>query len=471
VTPLSPPGVAEGGRDTTTRDVLALALPALASGFVDMAQHWVNQLWVGHLDTESTAALSVATFGVWAYNGVTLVLAVGLAALVGRYAGAGREGAARWVGLQGLRWAWPVALVAAVLGWLLAPPAFDLAGTGPDATRQGVLYLRLYYGGGVAATALAACDAVWRGHGTTKPSLAVAVGILALNALLDPLLIFGLGPVPALGVAGAAVASVLSKSAGAIVSFRLLARRGHLSRERPSDDELRFRAETPLAPGPFPALDLSVARRALRIGLPVLASSVFFVAVYLLVSHVVTEAGGDAAVAGLGAGLKGEQVAFYVGNGFAAAAAALVARRLGAGRSDLASRAAWRATWLASAACVVWGAALLLGGRWLVDAFLSGSPEAVPHARLYVSIVAPCLAFQAWEHVLEGAFGGAGMTVPPMLVSMALTAARVPLARWAAFDQGWGVAGIWAVIAATAALRGVVVALWFARGTWTTRSV
>ena len=75
------------------------------------------------------------------------------------------------------------------------------------------------------------------------------------------------------------------------------------------------------------------------------------------------------------------------------------------------------------------------------------------------------------EVVLDGAFGGAGMTIPPMVVSATLTAARIPLAQYAAFTAGLGVRGIWIVISATAALRGIVTAMWFSRGSWKRRTV
>jgi Na+-driven multidrug efflux pump len=93
------------------------------------------------------------------------------------------------------------------------------------------------------------------------------------------------------------------------------------------------------------------------------------------------------------------------------------------------------------------------------------------HAIDYWRVVALCLVPQCWEVVLEGGFAGAGLTVPPMIVTMVITAARVPLAYWASHHGGYGIAGIWAVIAATAALRGVVIAAWFALGTWKKRTV
>jgi Na+-driven multidrug efflux pump len=271
-----------------------------------------------------------------------------------------------------------------------------------------------------------------------------------------------------MGIAGTATATVLCWALAAVVSLALLSRRGFLSRERPSDEALRFHERTPLRRGPLPGLDLSIAARIVRVGVPAAAQGVFFVAVYFALSKVVTDTGGDAAQAGLGIGLRGEAVAFVLCSGFGVAAASLVGRLLGAGRPEDAARAAWRAALLAGAACLAWSLVLFfLDG--VVTSVLHVPADVEPHARLYYRIVAFALVPQAFEIVLDGAFAGAGMTLPTMLVSIVFAAARVPLAEWAA--EGMGVAGIWAVISATAAVRGVVIALWFSRGAWKRRTV
>ena len=161
-----------------------------------------------------------------------------------------------------------------------------------------------------------------------------------------------------------------------------------------------------------------------------------------------------------------------MGAGFAAAAASLVARRLGARRPDDAQRSAVRAAILASACCGVWGAILFVFADPLTDLFIEkGNFAARAYAADFYRIVAPCLLFQAWEGVLEGAFAGAGLTWPPMAVSAALTIIRIPIAKYVAFDLDWGVRGIWIVIAVTAGLRGVAIAIWFSFGTWKHRRV
>nr|MDJ0521799.1 MATE family efflux transporter [Planctomycetota bacterium] len=149
---------------------------------------------------------------------------------------------------------------------------------------------------------------------------------------------------------------------------------------------------------------------------------------------------------------------------------ALVGRSMGAGQIKTAERSAWRAAYQCCWLCVVWSLVLFffdeeIAGLWAEEA------DAQAHAASYFRIVALCLVPQAVALVIDGAFSGAGMTVPPMITGVIFTGMRIPLAWWAAFDWGLGVDGIWMVITVTAALRGVAVGIWFARGTWKTRSV
>lgn len=479
-----PSGPAFVPHPTSTREILALATPALLSGVVQMGYHWVNQAWVGRLPagTTATAALSVAVFLTWALHAVGSLFVVGASAVVGRYVGALRDDAAGYVGSQGVRWALALGVVAGGIGTVVAPLVYGGAGVSAEAVAAGTRYTRIVWAGAFAVFGQVTCDAIWRAHGNTRVPLFTSALGLVLNAVLDPFLLYGgdLQPegfrVPGLGLglAGAATATVLASAVAFAVSATLLARRGHLKAARPADERLRLDPRTPLARGPLPALDLAVAGRLLRVGLPPAINGLFFVFVYLKLSHIVTDVGGDAAQAGLGVGLRGEQVAFLITSGFAVAATSLVARRMGAGRADDAARVAWRATAIASAGCLLWSVFTFLAPDVLAALFLADGPGnavARAHAIAYWQIVAFCLVPQAWEGVLEGAFSGAGMTVPPMVVTMSLVAARVPLAWWLAVEQGRGLYAIWFVIAATAALRGILIAVWFSRNTWKRRTV
>jgi putative MATE family efflux protein len=454
------------------RQILALAIPAAGSQAVLLLYRVVDMAWVKALGSEAVAGLSVSTNTVWMFAGLAALVSMGLGALVARYVGAGRRDAARYVALQGVRWAAALGAASAVLGWFGAPWVFDAAQAEPGVRAAGVPYTRIYWMGGVAMLVQNACDAVFRAHGNTRTPLAVALCGLAMNAVLDPLFIFGAGPLPAMGVAGAAWATVLSASVAATIALVLLRRRGLLRRAAPPEAEMRLVDTTRIGRPGRAGLDPAVFLRVARVGVPVLLSSLLFNGIYLVLQAIAGRAAGHAAQAALGVGWNGEGVAFVVCVGWSAAAASLVGRFLGAGMPEAAERAAWRATVQAAALCAVWGGVLFFFDRPVAGLFVEATDgEVLGLATAYYRIVAACLAPQALEIVLDGAFGGAGMTVPPMVVSIVFTLLRIPLALALAFGAGLGAEGIWWAIMITATLRGIACALWFAKGTWKTRTV
>jgi putative MATE family efflux protein len=455
--------------DSLDRRILALAVPAAGSALLVMVHRAVDMHFASRLGTGAAAGMGISIISVWMFSAAVALVCMGIMALVARYAGAGRLDAAGYVAVQGLRWTLLVGATMAVLGWLLTPWIYRAAGATAEVAREGAAYTKVYWAGGAALLLQSAGDAVFRAHGNTRVPFAIALVALLVHAGLDPILVFGWGPVPALGLAGAAWATVASCALGAALSLLALRSRGHLRRERPPDDELRLDASTRLGrPGPL-GMDAAVFLRITRVGVPAAASSVLFNAIYLWIYSIVQEAGGPAAQAGLAAGHNGESMAFVVCLGWAAAASALVGRHLGAGDPEGAARCAWRAALQCAALSAAWGAVLFVFDGPIASLFADGDAE--PYARSYFRIVALCLAPQAFEIVLDGAFGGAGMTLPPMLVAATFSVLRIPLSLLVVHRWGWGVDGVWGVIAVTAALRGAACALWFARGTWKARTV
>ncbi|MDA1195155.1 MAG: MATE family efflux transporter [Planctomycetota bacterium] len=453
------------------RRILALALPAAGSSLVPVVHRMVDMAWVRELGTEAVAALGVATISVWLFVAIAWALVMGLTALVGRYVGARRLDAAGYVASQGVRWGAAIGIACAAIGYGIAPWVFHLAGA-EDAVRDlGVTYTRIYWSGGALVLIHVAGDAIFRGHGDTRTPFKIGILSLLLNAVIDPLLIRGFDPIlPAMGVAGASAATLVAEAVAVVLYLRALLRRGYLRSARPPDAALRFDGRTRLGTPRWLGLDTAVFRRIAKIGSPTFATSVLFNLILLEMMKIAGRADGPAAQAGLTIGHTGEGVAFVLCLGWSAAAASLVGRCMGAGQIVAAERAAWRAAWQCGALNLVLAVIMLVFADELAWIWAK-EVGAHAHAASYYRIVAFCLVPQAIEIVLDGAFGGAGMTVPPMVVGVTLAVARVPLAWWVVFDLGWGVEGIWIVIAATAALRGVLIGYWFSRGTWKTRSV
>ncbi len=471
--------------DRLDRRIIALAVPAAGSSLLLVVHRAVDMAFCEQLGTEAIAALTVSTISVWIYAALGMLAGMGLTALVARYAGAGRVEAGGYVARQGMLWAFVIGLGAAAVGVVAAPLLFQAAQASPQVTSSGIGHARIYWAGGAFVMVQVAGDAVFRGHGNTRTPFRVAVVALTCNVVLDPILIFGWGPIPALGVPGAAWATILAAVLSAVLIVHALRSAGHLHKPRPPDDALRFDARTPLGRPGLLGLDPSVLRRVARVGLPTALASLCFNLIYLVLVRFAeqagraeagepgsasAEAGGAAAQAGLGIGHTGEGVAYVLGLGWASAAAALVGRRLGANDPEGAERAAWRAALQCATLCGLWSIVLFTLDEQIAGLF-ADEVAARDYAAAYYRIVAICLIPQAVELVLDGAFGGAGLTLPPTLIGITFSLARIPLAWLAAFELGWGVEGIWWVIMATAAARAFVVAFWFRRGTWKERSV
>ena len=200
-----------------------------------------------------------------------------------------------------------------------------------------------------------AATGIFRGYGDTRiPFLLGLVG-LGLNAVLDPLFIFGWGPVPAMGVGGAALATVICLAASTGLMLLVLMRRGLVSSDRPADEDLKLNEATLLGrPGRL-GLDPAMQWRLARIGQPVAMAGIFFSLVYLVITGFINEKGGPSAVAALSIGHRVEGFAWVIYTAYSAAASSLVARYMGEGKTELAERMAWRAVLQCSCLSASWG--------------------------------------------------------------------------------------------------------------------
>jgi putative MATE family efflux protein len=293
---------------------------------------------------------------------------------------------------------------------------------------------------------------VFRATGDTRTPFRVLGITLLFNFVVDPLLIHGPGPFPRLGVAGAGLATGLAQVVGALVY--VAATRGH-RQPVPFRDALRT------ARPRFAELG-----RLARVGLPMSSISIMFSAVYLVLSRITGEFG-TGALAALGIVNRVESMAFLTVHGLGVATATLVGQNLGAGLVDRAERLAERANRLGMAAGAAAMLVFVLVPRQLVGLF-TDDPQTLRLGSEFLRIVGYCQVLQAWELVLEGAFSGAGHTLPAMLISVPVSLLRIPVAWGLAVGAGLGPVAVWWTISVSAALRGGAILWWWRRGTWKT---
>jgi len=422
--------------------VLRLALPAVGATLLQLTFLLVDIFWVGRiLGSDALAAVSTAGFAVWMLTALGEMIGVGLTAVAARRHGEGAHGHAAVAAGSTLAVALAAGAVVAVGGHGVVDVLFRIMETPAPVTALGRLYLGTYLLGAPLVFGFFAVEATFRASGDTRTPLVLLAVSVVVNLALDPLLIVGWGPVPALGIMGAAVAAVLTRGGVLAVGFALLARR-RLVR--------------------LTVFDGASVARVVRVGAPTAGTGVFFSAVYMGLTRITTRFGVPA-LAALGIGHKLEGLSYMVATGFALASAAVVGQNIGAGRTDRARRAGWVTASYACTVGAVVALAFVLFPELLVSVF---SPDrmVIHDGAGYLRAMSLAQITMGLEIVLEASLGGAGYTVLPMLWSGSFTAARIPLAAWLA--GVFGLNGVWIAIGGTAVGRGVAMAMLWRGERW-----
>ena len=433
--------------DPLPRTIARVALPAVASSLLMTLFFSVDTFWIGtRVGATGLAAASTAVFWIWLLVSIAEMVSVGLTAVASRRYGEGRGSEAARIAGDALVLALVLGTLCGIAGLLLLPHLFAVMHTPPEVSALGVRYLGTYFLGAPLIFGFFAVDAAFRAAGDTRTSFLLLSASVGVTLVLDPMLIVGWGPIPPLGVSGAAIATVCTRAVAFALGLTIVGRRGVLRVGRP---------------------DWRVLATVIRIGLPTAVTGVVFSLIYVLVTRTATQFG-TPALAALGIGHRVESWLFMIGVGFGAATAAIVGQNLGAGRTDRAARAGWISvgfcTLFGVVACVV----ELIAPRWFASIF-SHDPAVITEAARYLRIAAISQLGICAEIVLEGALGGAGYTLAPMLTSTAITASRIPIAAWAA--ARYGINGLWWTIALTALGRAAGMMTIWRWGRWKRSSI
>lgn len=433
--------------DPLPRVIARVAFPAVASNLLMTLFLAVDAYWVGtRLGATALAAVTSSVFWVWMGIAVAEMVSIGLTAVAARRHGERRPDEAARAAGDALLLALALGAAAAVAGRLLLGEMFAVMDTPPDVAALGVEYLGLYVLAAPVLYGYFVVDAAFRASGDTRTPFRILAASVLVSLVLDPILVLGLGPVPALGIGGAAVATVTTRSLAFAAGLALLHRRGMIR---------------------FGAPRAAVLGRIARVGAPVAVTGVFFSVVYVVVARTASRFG-TPALAALGLGFRVESFLYMIGVGFGAAAAAVVGQNLGARRTDRAERAGWTMLGFASVPALAISAVAFVAPAWVASLF-THDPAVIAETARYLRIAAVAQLVVCAEVVLEGALGGAGETLPPMLVSTVLTGARIPLAAWA--GPRFGTVGLWWVITLTAVARGLAMMVLWRSGRWKRRSL
>ena len=431
------------------RAIVMLAVPMVMEMAMESVFVLADVFWVAHLGADAVATVGLTESMLVLIYTLAMGLSIGATAIVARRIGEGdAEGASR-AAVQAIAIGLGVSIVIAVGGAWFAEDLLRVMGASPEVIATGSGFTRVMLGGNVTIVLLFLINAVFRGAGDAAIAMRVLWVGNAINIVLGPCFIFGLGPFPELGVTGAAVATNIGRGTAVVLQLLTLMRWG--GRVNVARRHL--------------ALDLPTMGSMLRLSgsgtLQILIGTASYVALVRIVSIF-----GSAALAGYTIGMRLVIFALLPSFGISNAAATMVGQNLGAGHPDRAEKAVWTAAFYNMLFLGAVGLVFLVAARPIVSAFTTDAAVA-GYAVTCLRIVSGGFLFYAYGMVLTQSFNGAGDTWTPTVINLVVFwVLELPLAWFLSHGGGLAAGGVFVALAVAYSLLAVVSAAVFRRGSW-----
>jgi len=418
--------------------VLRLAIPAALKHLLDIVQILIDMLMVGALGVAALAAVGLSMQFMMVIQAMMSVYAIGSSALISRYIGSGRHRRASAVVFVGLWVALAGSLIVGLIGWVFAPDFFRWMGSSDEVIKLGSGYFEILSLGMVLIFLDTLAYSALSASGDTRSSLFIKIASAFLNAGLNYLFIFGHGGFEAMGVEGAAYATVCSYGFSVLVYGWLLLRKG---------GGLKV----------YPIFMQSDLRKMLSIGTPAAIERVAGVSSFLLFVMMIASQGTEA-LAGYQIGLRIEALAFMPGFGFSVAAMVLVGQYIGAKKYDDAYESGILSAKIAMIFMGSVGVVLVAFPEMMIQ-FFTNDQQTMEQAALYLRLVGIAQIPLALTFVLSGALRGAGATNLSMRISIgSLWMFRI-IPSYIVLVLGGGILGIYIAMTLETFIKGI----WFWR--------
>lgn len=420
----------------------ALALPIMATSLIQMAYNLIDMIWIGKIGASAVASVGTAGMFMWLSNGLATLAKMGGQIKVGHALGAQKKEDAASYAQSSIQMGIVFAIGFGILSIVFADEMigfFQL--NSAQVIQDAKLYLMITCGLVIFSFMNQIFTGILTAMGNSRTSF-IATGIgLVLNIVLDPLFIFGFGAIPPMGVAGAAIATVLAQLVVMLLFLHTILR-----------DTVLFSNVHILH-----SYSSQHTMEIFRIGLPSAVQSMLFSGISMVIARLIA-GWGDAAVAVQKVGSQIESISWMTAEGYAAALNSFVAQNHGAKNTDR-IREGYRLSMIVMLSWGVFCSLVLIVFPQLIFQVFIQEAEVLPMGVDYLRILGVSQLFMCMEITTAGAFSGLGKTLPPSIVSITLTGARIPMAillgRWL------GLNGVWWAITISSIGKGIVLLGWF----------
>lgn len=450
---------AEVSRSEIRRTVINLSWPAITEMMLVSLVNIADMIMVGRLGEvegpRAIAAVGLSNQPIFFAMAVFMALNVGTTALVARFTGAGEPEKANETAKQTAVIASCLALIIGTAGFFAAEKIIRFMGAEPEVLPLGITYFRIVSISMIFTTLSMGLSAVSRGAGDTRTPMRVNMTANIVNVIGNYMLIYGKFGFPALGVAGAALATAFARVvASSMMIYAIMSGKAHIKIS--FRDGYRFNRE--------------IVSRIAKIGFPAALEQFVMRSGQVVFVRVVASLG-TISVAAHQIALNIMSLSFMPGQGFGMAASTLIGMNLGAKRPDIAEKCGHETRWLGMLVASAIGLLFFFGGQRIVSLY-NTNPAVISQGALALKIVGLVQPAQATQFILAGGLRGAGDTKWPLYsTAVGVWGVRVLLATVFVTYLQWGLVGAWTAMALDQFTRSLFIGLRFRSGQWKTARV
>lgn len=419
--------------------LVKLALPIMGTSFIQMAYNMTDMIWIGRVGSSAVAAVGTAGFFTWLAMAFIMISKIGAEIKVSQTIGAHLYKETKGYVQSALQINIVLAIIYMFVLLIFKAPLVGFFNLGDqEIIQMSYTYLEVMALGMIFYFLNPVFTAIFNGSGDSKTPFIINTIGLAFNIVFDPLLILGFGPIPALGVLGAALATV---AAQIVVSLCFIV---IMIKSRATYLKVNF----------FAKPDFKSMKTLCSIGFPGALQSGLFTLISMTLGRLVA-AYGPVPIAVQKVGSQIESISWMTAGGFSTALGAFVGQNYGAKQYERIQKGYQTTVALAIGLGVFATLLLVFAGKPIFSFFLPEA-EAIEQGEVYLKILGYSQLFMCIEITTQGLFNGLGRTYIPSIVGIVLTGARIPLAYLIAQPQFLGIDGVWWAITISSVAKGIV---------------
>lgn len=432
------------------RSLFLLAVPIMGANVLQVAYQLIDAFWVGRLGADAVAAVSVSMPIVFLSISAGMGFAIAGTTLIAQYVGAGDRGMVDHVAAQTLISIVAVSAVLGAIGFAVSPYILDLMGVTPAVHSAANAFLRISFVSLPFVFAYFMFQGLLRGVGEVTVPLYIVAATVFANFLLDPVLIFGKFGVPALGVMGAALATLIAQGLAAAAGIGLL---------------MSGRYGITLTMGALRP-DFAFIKRAFHLGYPASIEQSARGLGMTVMTFLITSFG-TITTASYGVGINVLNVIIIPAMGFSMATSTLVGQNIGAGNIPRAERVARLAALLTFSALTFVGLLCFIFADKIVAFFVPNDHAVIHEAAVFIRIVSWSFGFIGLQFALMGVLRASGNMIAAMVISLVSQwVLQFPLAYLLSARTGLHAHGLWWAFPASNVATALLAGILFSRGDW-----